>query len=130
MSWAVCTAFSFAPPPCEFAFLKEQLGPSSQWSEAQRTVIEMAVHLGARLPKRVVSKHLPSGGSELLFQPAVKRGDLAAHLLASAIHAQAQRVDPKITASYVAWSDCIKPLPVTSGYTSTVVPRARQLCRP
>ena len=112
MSLAICTAFSFAPPPCEFAFLKDQLDPSSQWSEAQRTVIEMAVHLGARLPKRVVSKHLPSRGNQLLFQTAVKRDDLAARLLASAIHAQAQHVDPKITASYVAWADCIKPLPV------------------
>ena len=113
MSLAICTAFSFAPPPCEFAFLKDHLDPTSQWSEAQRTVIEMAVHLGARLPKRVISKHLPSGGNEQLFQAAVKRDNLAAILLRAAIHAEALQVDPKITASYVAWADCIKPLPVS-----------------
>ena len=77
MSLAICTVFSFAPPPCEFTFIKEKLDPSSQWRKAQQTVIEMTVHLGVRLPKSVVSKRLPSGGSEQLFQAAVKHDNLA-----------------------------------------------------
>jgi site-specific DNA-cytosine methylase len=112
MSLAICTSFSFAPPPCELAFIKDRLDLDSEWSEAQRTVISMAVHLGARLPKRVVSKHLPSGGSESLFSAAVERDALAAAMLKAAIHAHAPSVTSDLRASYLAWADCIKPLPV------------------
>ena len=113
MSLAICTSFSFAPPPYELSAIQELLDVDSDWNLAQQQVISLAVHLGARLPKHVVSKHLPSGGSQQLFEVAVARDKQAADLLSAAIHAQAQHVDAEVRESYLAWADCIKPLPVS-----------------
>ena len=72
----------------------------------------MSVHLGARLPKLVMSSRSPTGGDAMLLDLALRRDHTARQLLISAIHLEAANVPDDLTASYLAWTDCVKPLPV------------------
>ena len=65
LSLAIATDLSFAAPPCDIALVSELLAPDSDWRTAQDDGISMAVHLGARLPKRIAAKLAPRGGTGL-----------------------------------------------------------------
>ena len=68
-SLAVCTVLSFCSPSCGLAqILHEKV--DSPWAAAQRDLVSLACHLGRRLPKRVVSNRLPTGGTQQLLDLA------------------------------------------------------------
>ena len=112
LSLAIATALSFAAPPCDIALVSELLAPDSDWRTAQDDVISMAVHLGARLPKRIAARLAPCGGTAAKFAQAVDQDEVAATILRAAIQLESEQVEATTRASYLAWADCIKPLPV------------------
>ena len=112
LSLAIATALSFAAPPCDIALVSELLAPDSDWRTAQEDAINMAVHLGARIPKRIAAKLAPCGGTAAKFAKAVDQDEVAATILRAAIQLESTQVEAKTRASYLAWADCIKPLPV------------------
>ena len=113
LSLAIATALSFAAPPCDIALVSELLAPDSAWRTAQEDVINMAVHLGASLPKRIAAKLAPRGGTAAKFATAVDENEVAATILRAAIQLESTQVEAKTRASYLAWADCIKPLHVS-----------------
>ena len=124
MSLAVCTALSFCAPEGSLKDLRSVFDTSADWVTAQQDLVHMAVHLGARLPKLVVASRAPTGGDSTLMDLALRRDHTARQLLISVIHLEAHNVTDDLSASYLAWEDCVKPLPLADLPSQLLGPRA------
>ena len=114
MSLAICTALSFCAPEGSLKDLRAVFNTSTDWVTAQQDLVHMAVHLGARLPTLVVASKAPTGGDSALMDLALRRDHTARQLLIiiAATHLEAHNVPDDLSASYLAWADCVKPLPL------------------
>ena len=112
VSLAIATSLSFCAPVGSLSNLATAVDTSEDWAQAQHDLVHMAVHLGARLPTFVMASQAPHGGDAALLDLALRRDNTARQLLHSAIHLEALSVPAELSASYLAWADCIKPLPL------------------
>ena len=60
MSLAICTALSFCAPKGSLKDRSAVFNTSGDWATAQQDLVHLAVHLGARLPKLVMSSKAPT----------------------------------------------------------------------
>ena len=112
VSLAIATSLSFGAPVGSLTNLATAVNTSEDWAQAQHNLVHMAVRLGARLPKFGMASQSPCGGNAALLDLALRRDTTARHLLQSAIQLEASTVPEDLSASYLAWADCIKPLPL------------------
>ena len=111
----MATVLSFCAPVCLLSELTVLARNPDDWVKAQHDLLRMAVHSTstAIVATRVESTEKPTGGSQQLFDLAVKREEAARLLLHHAIHAEAEHIRPELSSSYLAWTDRLTPLPVS-----------------
>ena len=114
MSLAVSTALSCVPPPLSFTDMVADPSSSHSWAQAQRDLMELSVHSGARAAHSVVSHKAPTGLSGTQLERLLIQDAVAGSMLRRAIELESLQLEDKLREEFLAWADGIRPLPRSS----------------
>lgn len=111
VSLAVMVAMSCVPPPRPIE-LQALVPAESEWQDAQRELVRHAHLTGARGAVLVETKLSAGGVSEEHLQNMLRLDSAASRELQHHIELQSTDIREELRASYLAWSDCVRPLPL------------------